>query len=97
MRVQGRVAALLELGSGFNPEFTGRENIFFNAGVLGQAAPGIYELGGPDALSFADLMQVMLTAIRRRRLVLPLPRLAGRIMAFGCDAVQSCTLGLIEN
>ena len=31
----GRVAALLELGSGFNPEFTGRENVFLNAGVLG--------------------------------------------------------------
>ena len=37
VRVEGRVAALLELGSGFNPEFTGRENIFFNAGVLGQS------------------------------------------------------------
>jgi len=36
-QVKGRVAALLELGSGFNPEFTGRENIFFNASVLGQA------------------------------------------------------------
>jgi lipopolysaccharide transport system ATP-binding protein len=33
--VQGRVAALLELGSGFNPEFTGRENVFLNASVLG--------------------------------------------------------------
>ena len=32
----GRVAALLELGSGFNPEFTGRENVFLNASVLGQ-------------------------------------------------------------
>jgi lipopolysaccharide transport system ATP-binding protein len=31
----GRVAALLELGSGFNPEFTGRENVFLNAAILG--------------------------------------------------------------
>lgn len=35
IQVNGRVAALLELGSGFNPEFTGRENVYLNAGVLG--------------------------------------------------------------
>lgn len=35
LQVIGRVAALLELGAGFNPEFTGRENIFLNAAVLG--------------------------------------------------------------
>jgi len=35
VRRQGRVAALLELGSGFNPEFTGRENVYMNAAVLG--------------------------------------------------------------
>jgi lipopolysaccharide transport system ATP-binding protein len=35
VHTSGRVAALLELGSGFNPEFTGRENVFLNAAVLG--------------------------------------------------------------
>lgn len=35
VQIQGRVAALLELGSGFNPEFTGRENIYLNASILG--------------------------------------------------------------
>ena len=35
VNVRGRVSALLELGSGFNPEFTGRDNVYLNAAILG--------------------------------------------------------------
>ena len=35
VNVSGRVAALLELGAGFNPEFTGRDNVYLNASILG--------------------------------------------------------------
>ncbi len=52
--VAGRVAALLELGAGFNPEFTGRENIYMNAAILGLSRRAIDDRF--DALvHFADI------------------------------------------
>ncbi|MCS3470209.1 lipopolysaccharide transport system ATP-binding protein [Pseudomonas sp. JUb42] len=54
VQTQGRVAALLELGSGFNPEFTGRENVYLNASVLGLSREEVDERF--DAIAgFADI------------------------------------------
>lgn len=52
--VKGRVAALLELGAGFNPEFTGKENVYMNASVLGLTDTEIDERY-QKILDFADI------------------------------------------
>ena len=54
VRVQGRVAALLELGSGFNPEFTGRENVLLNGVILGLTHAEMEERFAEIA-AFADI------------------------------------------
>lgn len=54
VHVTGRVAALLELGAGFNPEFTGRENIYLNAAIMGLSKKQISEKL-ESIISFADI------------------------------------------
>lgn len=54
VQVNGRVAALLELGSGFNPEYTGRENIFLNGAILGLNQKNI-ENRYDEIVAFADI------------------------------------------
>lgn len=54
IQTNGRIAALLELGSGFNPEFTGRENVYLNAAVLGLSKEEI-DLRFGDIEDFADI------------------------------------------
>jgi len=51
---QGRIAALLELGAGFNPEFTGRENVFLNGEIMGLSR-GEIERAFPSIEAFADI------------------------------------------
>ena len=54
VEVNGRIAALLELGAGFNPDFTGRENVYLNAAILGLSRSEI-ERRFDDIARFADI------------------------------------------
>jgi len=54
IEVTGRISALLELGSGFNPEFTGRQNVFFNGKILGLKQEEI-EAKFDEIAAFADI------------------------------------------
>ena len=54
VETSGRIAALLELGSGFDPEFTGKENVFMNAAILGLSSNEI-ETRYADIVDFADI------------------------------------------
>jgi lipopolysaccharide transport system ATP-binding protein len=58
VQVRGRVGALLELGSGFNPEYTGRENVYMAAGIAGFSPDQVAERY--DAIAaFADIGQFL--------------------------------------
>ena len=52
--MNGRVSALLELGSGFNPEFTGRQNVFFNCRLLGLTQSEVEERFN-DIVDFSEI------------------------------------------
>lgn len=63
----------------------------------GQAAPGIYELGGPDVDTFRELMKQMLGVINRRRAIVNIPFFVARIIGGALDLLQAVTLGLVHN
>ncbi len=65
-------------------------------GATGEAQ-GVYELGGPDAETFRELMQRMLVVIRRRRLIANIPFFVANIMGFSFDLLQTLTGGLFHN
>jgi lipopolysaccharide transport system ATP-binding protein len=60
----GRVASLLEVGTGFHPELTGRENIFLNGAILGMKKKEI-ELKFDQIVAFAELEQFLDTPVKR--------------------------------
>ena len=66
-------------------------------GAEGRAAPGIYEVGGPDVDTFRELMGTMLHVIKRRALLVRVPFFAATLMGMGLDLAQRATFGLFRN
>ncbi len=58
VKADGRMVALLELGAGFHPEYTGKENVFLNAGLLGMSRRRVQGLYA-DIVAFAGLADYM--------------------------------------
>jgi uncharacterized protein YbjT (DUF2867 family) len=81
----------------FQPVFVDDVAAAVEKALTGEAAPGVYELGGPDVAGFADLMRMMLGVIERRRAIIAVPFPVARVMAGVLDALQAVTLGLFHN
>lgn len=96
MTLTSPVLPIFGADTNFQPVYVDDVAQAATAGILGTAS-GIYELGGPDVESFRTLMERMLTVIGRERTILGLPRFFGATLAWACGAVQSLTLGTIEN
>ncbi|MFY4728946.1 ABC transporter ATP-binding protein [Nitrospira sp. BLG_2] len=64
MRIRGRVSSLLEVGTGFHPELTGRENIFLNGAVLGMRRAEIVRKFD-EIVAFAEVEQFLDTPVKR--------------------------------
>jgi NADH dehydrogenase len=92
----GPILPVIGGGTRFQPVYVDDVAKAAVAGVTGQAAPGTYELGGPEVATFRELMVKMLGIIRRRRLVLDVPLWLGRIMGGAFDALNAVTLGLVK-
>jgi lipopolysaccharide transport system ATP-binding protein len=64
IKLKGRVASLLEVGTGFHPELTGRENIFLNGTILGMTKNEIKEKFD-EIVAFADIEKFIDTPVKR--------------------------------
>ena len=64
VRIKGRVASLLEVGTGFHPELTGRENIFLNGAILGMTRAEI-QRKFDEIVAFAEIEKFLDTPVKR--------------------------------
>lgn len=107
--VRGRLASLLEVGTGFHPELTGRENIFLNGAILGMTRRDIARKFD-EIVAFAEVGKFIYTPVKRYssgmyvRLAFSVAAhldadvlLVDEVLAVGDSAFQRKSLGMMEN
>jgi len=107
--LRGRVASLLEVGTGFHPELTGRENIFLNGAILGMSRVEVRKKFD-DIVDFAEIERFLDTPVKRyssgmhMRLAFAVAAhleaeilLIDEVLSVGDTAFQQKSLGKMEN
>src|SRR4029077_6641280 len=64
IRIRGRVASLLEVGTGFHPELTGRENVFLNGAILGMSRAEV-KAKFDEIVAFGEVEKFLDTPVKR--------------------------------
>ena len=109
IEISGRVASLLEVGTGFHPELTGRENIYLNGSILGMQRAQI-DAKFDEIIEFADVSKFLDTPVKRYssgmgvRLAFSVAAhletdvlLVDEVLAVGDQKFQEKCLGKLEN
>ena len=95
MALLSPVLPLVGADTRFQPVYVDDVAAAAETAVTGEVEPGVYELGGPEAASFRELMRRMLAIIRRRRRIVALPLPLARLVAGVGDFVSRLTRGLV--
>jgi NADH dehydrogenase len=96
MASRGPVLPLVGADTQFQPVWVDDVAQVAARAATGRVPPGIYELGGPETMTFREIMERMLHVIRRRRLILGLPFWLGNLMGKGFGLGQTITGGLLK-
>lgn len=91
------VVPLVLPGTRFQPVYVDDVAAAAEAAAKGEAAPGVYELGGPDVATFRELIERMLGVVRRRRMIVTVPAGIAALQGAALDFAQRISFGAFVN